>query len=309
MIVSMAASYHFKSLCCYNKHSTSILSNMSEPITFFHVGYARAASTFLQKAVFPALRGIQYIPRNRFRVREREKKRFNADKILMSREAGLRIYSRCDEAFKVFGSRIVISLRRHDSLIASNYRLHIKRGHSTRFKHYLDLESDQGVWKIGQLEYMRLIRHVEKITEQKPIVLIFEDYIENPQAYIESLCKALQCSIDHQALSNKPVHKSYSDKQLRLRRQFADRFANNDFNQKSPGSSGAKHNKLIAFLKRRSLLWVSAWFMFFVKFAPDTWISDEPLIEQAELDKVRDFFQDDWQACVDFVAKQNNSLA
>jgi len=281
---------------------------MSEPITFFHVGYARAASTFLQKSVFPALRGIQYIPRNRFRVRESEKKRFNADKILMSREAGLRIYSRCDEAFKVFGSRIVISLRRHDSLIASNYRLHVKRGHSTRFKQYLDLENDQGVWKQQQLEFMRLIRHVEKTTGQKPIVLIFEDYIENPTAYIDAFCRALQCSIDQQALSSEPVHKSYSDKQLRLRRQFADRFANNSFNQKSPESSGAKHNRLIVFLKRRSLLWVSAWFMFLVKFAPDSWISDEPLIEHIELNRVRDFYRDDWQACVDYVAQQNKSI-
>ena len=281
---------------------------MSEPITFFHVGYARAASTFLQKSVFPALRDIQYIPRNRFRVRESEKKRFNADKILMSREAGLRIYSRCDEAFKVFGSRIVISLRRHDSLIASNYRLHVKRGHSTRFKQYLDLENDRGVWKQEQLEFMRLIRHVEKTTGQKPIVLIFEDYIKNPEVYIESLCEALQCSIDQQALSSEPVHKSYSDKQLRLRRQFADRFSNNGFNQKSPETSGANHNKIVAFVKRRSLLWLSAWFMFLVKFVPDAWTSDEPLIEQKELDKVREFYQDDWQACIDYVAQHNESF-
>ena len=69
---------------------------MSERQTYFHIGYARAASTFLQKAVFPALTGIQYIPRNRFRVRESEKQRFKDNKILMSREAGRRIYQRCD---------------------------------------------------------------------------------------------------------------------------------------------------------------------------------------------------------------------
>ena len=251
---------------------------------------------------------MQYIPRNRFRVRESEKKRFTDNKILMSREAGLRIYSRCDEAYKVFGSRIIISLRRHDSLVASNYRLHVKRGHSTRFEKYLDLEHDQGIWKLEGFEYMRLIRHVEETTGQKPIVLIFEDYKKTPDFYISYLCAALGCGIDTQMLSHKPVHKSYSDKQLRLRRQFADRFANNDLDQKSPESNVLGHSKVIAYLKRRLLLWASAVFMLIVKFAPDSWLSEEPLIDKARLEKIKDYYQDDWQACEDYVVEQNIAL-
>jgi len=75
---------------------------MSVPETFFHVGYARAASTFLQKTVFPALMGIQYIPRNNFRVRESEKKRFKDSKVLMSREAGEYIFDRCQKVHEIF---------------------------------------------------------------------------------------------------------------------------------------------------------------------------------------------------------------
>jgi len=104
------------------------------PQTYFHVGYARAASTFLQKTVFPALSGIQYIPRNNFRVREIEKKRFKSKKILMSREAGEYIFDRCDRVKDIFGSKIIISVRRHDVLAASTYRLYAKNGH-TRAKH------------------------------------------------------------------------------------------------------------------------------------------------------------------------------
>jgi len=281
---------------------------MPETQTFFHVGYARAASTFLQKAVFPALTGLQYIPRNRFRVRESEKKRFKDNKILMSREAGLRIYARCDEAYKVFGSRIIISLRRHDSLVASNYRLHVKRGHSTRFEQYLDLENDQGIWKLQGFEYMRLIEHVEKTTGEKPIVLIFEDYKKDSEFYIAYLCAALGCGVNTQMLSHTPVHKSYSDKQLRLRRQFSDRFADNDLDQKSPESSTSGHNKVLAYLKRRILLWSSALFMLLVKLAPDSWLSDEPLIDKFRLEQIKGYYQEDWQACINYVDEQNRAL-
>ncbi|NNC98984.1 MAG: hypothetical protein HKN85_02260, partial [Gammaproteobacteria bacterium] len=179
---------------------------MSEQKTYFHIGYSRAASTFLQKSIFPALNGIQYIPRNRFRIQEKEKKRFKADKILMSRETGLRIFSRCEEVHRLFGSRMLVSIRRQDSLIASNYRLHVKRGFNTRFEKYLDLETDQGIWKLQDMQFMRFIRHAETVTGEKPIVLIFEDYIKDPDYYLASLCAALDCGIDKAAIDNQPVH-------------------------------------------------------------------------------------------------------
>ena len=281
---------------------------MSERQTYFHIGYARAASTFLQKAVFPALTGIQYIPRNRFRVRESEKQRFKDNKILMSREAGRRIYQRCDDVWQVFGSRIVISLRRHDSLVASNYRLHIKRGHSTDFATYLDLENDQGVWKTEQFEYMRLINYVEKTTGQKPIVLIFEDYIKDPEYYIRYMCAALGCDIDQQALSHEPVHKSYTDKQLRLRKQVAGFFGNRDFDQNLPHNTAEKHGRILQYLRRRLMLWSSALFMLFAKFMPESFLSDQELIDKARLEQIKEFYQDDWQACVEYVAEQNQAL-
>jgi len=281
---------------------------MPEHQTFFHVGYARAASTFLQKAVFPALIGIQYIPRNRFRVRESEKKRFNSQKILMSREAGKRIYSRCDEVWDVFSSRIVISLRRHDALVASNYRLHIKRGHSTAFIDYLDLENDQGVWKKEQFEYMSLIEHAQKITGQKPIVLIFEDYITDPDFYIKLLCAALECDIDQQLLSHKPVHKSYTDKQLRMRRQVAKFFGNRDFDQNLPENTTEHHGRLLQYIKRRLMLWSSALFMFGAKFVPESWIADEELVDKSRMQEIKDFYQSDWQACVEYVELQAQEL-
>lgn len=281
---------------------------MPERQTFFHIGYARAASTFLQKAVFPALTGIQYIPRNRFRVRESEKKRFVGDKILMSREAGKHIFERSDRVQEIFGSRIIISLRRQDTLAASNYRLHMKKGHTVRFEQFLDLENDEGMWQLQDFEYMRLIRHIERNTGHKPLVLIFEDYIKDPEYYLALLCAGLDCGIDKSALGKEVVHKSYSDKQLRLRRQFADYFADKNSKQEQHKNKTPQGDSVINFIRYRALLWSSAIFMRLAKFAPESWLSDEPLIREERLQQIKQYYADDWLACEEYVAEQAREL-
>lgn len=281
---------------------------MSECQTYFHVGYARAASTFLQKTVFPALTGIQYIPRNRFRVRESEKKRFRADKILMSREAGEFIYQRCDDVRRIFNSKIIISLRRQDALASSLYRLQAKNGHTIRFSRFLDLENNQGTQKIEEFEYMRLIRYLEEKYGEPPLVLIFEDYLSDPDFYIQTLCRFLDCGVDSEKLDHRPVHKSYSDKQLRLRRQLSDLFISQERDyQRMSGMTLESHNWGYT-IRHRFVLWFTGIFMRLARFAPDSWLNDEPLIEEGQLQKVRDYYASDWQACRDYVEEQSRRL-
>ena len=278
------------------------------PQTYFHVGYARAASTFLQKTVFPALKGIQYIPRNNFRVRESEKKRFKGDKILMSREAGEFIFDRCDEVQKTFNSKIIISVRRHDVLAASTYRLYAKNGHTFRHNAFLDIDNNDGVRKLEDFNYMRLIRHVEETTGEKPLLLIFEDFINDQDFYIDSLCAFLECDIDRSKLTKKAVHKSYTDKQLRLRRQFSEKFNSPEENQaKLKSISLAGESKWQNF-KQKLLVRVSGIFMRLVKFAPDSWLNDEPLLIDSHSKAIRDYFADDWAACYEYVEKQSLDL-
>lgn len=281
---------------------------MLDPQTFFHVGYARAASTFLQKTVFPALTEIQYIPRNNFRVRESEKKRFRADKVLMSREAGEYIFDRVDRVQEVFGSRIIVSLRRHDALAASTYRLYAKNGHTFRFDQFLDLENNNGVRKIEDFTYLSLFAYIERVTGQKPIVLIFEDYIADPDFYIDTLCAALDCGIDKNKLSHRAVHKSYTDKQLRLRRQFSEKFLSPEQDKARLDGTSIDDYTLFKSIKERVFIRVSGLFMRLARFAPNSWLNDEPLLIDSHLDAIRDYFADDWKACYAFVEQQSKEL-
>ena len=282
--------------------------SMSKPQTFFHVGYARAASTFLQKTIFPALKGIQYIPRNNFRVRESEKKRFKADKVLMSREAGEYIFDRCDRVTEVFGSKIVISLRRHDALAASTYRLYVKNGHTFRFPQFLDLESDNGVRKVKDFTYMALIRHIELTTGEKPLVLIFEDYKTDPKFYLDTLCAGLGCEIDRSKLSQSAVHKSYSDKQLRIRRQFSQKFLSPERDKARLDGTSIDDYSTAKSIKERILIRISGLFMKVSRFAPTSWLDDEPLLEEKDLALLRNYFSDDWRECYRYVEAQSDRL-
>jgi hypothetical protein len=281
---------------------------MSKPQTFFHVGYARAASTFLQKTVFPALTGLQYIPRNNFRVREREKKRFRTSKILMSREAGEYIYDRCDKVHEVFGSKIIISVRRHDTLAASTYRLYAKNGHTFRHDKFLDVEKNDGVRKIEDFSYMDLVAYIEKNMGHKPLLLIFEDYISDPDFYIDSLCAYLECGVDKAKLSHRAVHKSYTDKQLRLRRQFSDKYLSQEKNKANLDKTTIDDFNLWKRIKEKIVVRASGIFMRCARFAPDSWLNDEPLLIASHSDAIRKHFADDWAACFDYVEQQSAEL-
>ncbi len=278
------------------------------PQTFFHVGYARAASTFLQKIIFPALIGIQYIPRNNFRVRESEKKRFKADKILMSREAGEYIFDRCDRVHEIFDSQIVISLRRHDALAASTYRLYVKNGHTFRFPQFLDPVDDLGVRKLEDFTYMRLIQHIEYTTGRKPLVLIFEDYKSDPDFYLDTLCAGLGCQIDRSKLSQSAVHKSYSDKQLRLRRQFSQKFLTPEQDKARLDGASIGDYSTLKSVKERMLIRVSGLFMKAARFAPNRWLDDESLLQQHDLNAIQKHFSDDWKDCLHYVQEQSERL-
>jgi len=281
---------------------------LSNPETFFHVGYARAASTFLQKTIFPALTGLQYIPRNNFRVRTSEKARFKSDKILMSREAGEYIYDRCDRVQETFGSKIIISVRRHDTLAASTYRLYVKNGHTFRHDKFLDVVNNDGVRKLEDFSYMRLLEYVEKATGHKPLLLIFEDYVNDPDFYVDTLCAYLGCGIDKSKLSHRAVHKSYTDKQLRLRRQFSDKYLPQDKNKATLDKSNIDDFTRWKSFKDKFLIRLSGIFMRLARFAPDSWLNDEPLLIEAHSKAIQDYFADDWVACYEYVEQQSADL-
>ncbi|MFT6408316.1 MAG: hypothetical protein ACJAQ6_001734, partial [Arenicella sp.] len=61
-------------------------------------------------------------------------------------------------------------------------------------------------------------------------------------------------------------------------------------------------------LREKVLVRVSGIFMRLARFAPDSWLDDEPLLIESHSKAIRDYFADDWTACFDYVEKQSVEL-
>jgi hypothetical protein len=138
--------------------------------------------------------------------------------------------------------------------------------------------------------------------------LIFEDFINDQAFYIDSLCAYLQCDIDRSKLSKKAVHKSYTDKQLRLRRQFSDKFISPERNQAQLKNVTLDSYSKLGGLKDKVLIRLSGLFMRLARFAPDSWLNDEPLLIESHSKAIRDYFAEDWAACYAYVDEQSQEL-
>ena len=66
---------------------------------FFHVGTGKTGSTFLQSRIFPKLKGIHYIPTNRYHKIFEEISQSTSKKLLISRES---LTDKWKEKFYIF---------------------------------------------------------------------------------------------------------------------------------------------------------------------------------------------------------------
>ncbi|NNC98894.1 MAG: hypothetical protein HKN85_01805, partial [Gammaproteobacteria bacterium] len=91
-------------------------------------------------------------------------------------------------------------------------------------------------------------------------------------------------------------------------RQFADFFNPVDALQSGSAEHRSATAAFLAPMKRQFQLRFAPLFMAVARYAPDSWLSEEPLIDQARLKEIQDYYQADWQACNDYVAEQNRLL-
>jgi hypothetical protein len=148
---------------------------------FFHVGMHKTGTTFLQQAVFPHWRGINYVQWPHLEILLR----LDDNKInLVSRE-GLsgknwahyeereRSLQRLAELFPA--SRILISFRKHSGYILSSYRQYIQRGGTVPFDAYFDLDRDSGVMKREDFIFRRKLTAIEKYFRHRPFAFLHEE--------------------------------------------------------------------------------------------------------------------------------------
>jgi hypothetical protein len=268
-----------------------------QPWIYFHVGLGKVASTYLQYQFFPKLQGIRYIQRTQYRKAPDLIQQEQAPKYLVSREFDRQL----PEEVKWFGQyfqhvKPILLLRRHDAWIASQYRRYLKNGGRASLEGFLDLEHDQGRWRLAEVRFMPYIQALEQQFSFKPLVLFHEDFKADPQAFFQRLAGEMGVTYDLDRIDLQPSHTSYTDKQLRFMRKYGSYlFRSGRILPQQP---------LARWLKRRSEMLLSYTLLYSSQLLPEAWVQDEELYPAEYLRAIRQYFQEDWEACRAYARQQ-----
>lgn len=259
---------------------------------YFHVGLGKTASTFLQSRFFPKLRGIHYTPSNIYRFFPKIVKKGEYDRYLFSREFDRQFYTETQKIADLSkDTYIIIILRRHDSWISSQYRRYVKNGGKQLFEEFMDLDQDNGHWKQKDLLFFPMLEFLHEKFTKKPLVLFHEDLKENPEAFLNRISEYLEASYNLKEIDLTPKHASYSDHQLLFARKFSPFNKDKEIHFK---------NRILGFLKTRSYSLINHLILYIALLLPQ---KKEKLIPASQQEKVKDYFQEDWDKCVQFTKK------
>lgn len=264
---------------------------MSYKHIFFHVGLGKTATTYLQYAFFPRLKGIDYVQRTSYKAYPNLIEQSKAEAILVSNEFDRQLETETQRiAARYPDAGIIIVLRRHDGWIASQYRRFIKNGCAWSFREFFDIEYDRGFWKKEELMFYPKLLFLEDLFDRRPLVLFYEDLRSDPFHLFDSIAKFVGAEYDKNTVSLKVRHSSYSEKQLKLIRSL-------HLYENPP----ERHpNAMIHFFRRRWRQLVCYTVLYPGAFIPERFVEKDPLIDPRDLEQVREIYTGDWRKCKDY---------
>jgi len=269
---------------------------MSNPQLFFHVGLGKNASTFLQQRFFPKLKQIYYTQSNIYRFFPKIVAQQKYDKYLFSREFDRQFYTETNKIADLSkDAHIIIILRRNDSWIASQYRRYVKNGGKQQFSEFIDLKNDKGAWKQKDLYFYPMLQHLATNFNNAPLILIYDDLKKDAQSFLDRIAKYLGATYDIANIDLSVKHSSYSEKQLKF------------ILKHGPFDKAREYktnNRAFHYLNYRSKWLVNHLYLRLAKWLPEI-DKETTLIPSEQLKKVEEFYQDDWQKCIDYAQKHS----
>ena len=270
---------------------------MGKNVTF-HIGLGKTGSTYLQHKFFPKLKGVTYIHSRKYhRIFELLQQKPDGN-YFISREFDQQLERECTKIAQHYpDARIIMVLRPPESWIASQYRRFAKNGIHDSFSEFFDIEKDQGRWKQEELRFSKHIAFLEKTFKTKPLVLFHEDLKKDPHGFMKKMADYAGATYDEAAISLEAVHKSHSEKRLKMMRKYGHRFL--------PKEQRYSDNYLLHKLQWRWKQIKVHSLMALSTFYSDTHFDDVELIPNDQLVKVAEVFKDDYAACKAWATANN----
>lgn len=266
---------------------------------FFHVGLGKTGSTYLQHKFFPKLQGVHYIHHTNYKKSIDIIGRGKHDRYFVSREFDrqfLREIKKFSQAYP--HTYPIMVLRRQDSWIASQYRRFTKNGRGIYFNEFVDLKENKGRWDIAEMNFYEKIQQLESHFNQKPLVLLYDELRNDPETFFKKIAAYTNTTYNIKDISLAPKHISYNTKQLLLVRKVARKVLKRISEERIDHTkTGRRMRKVLTHL-----------IMYFHWVVPASKFKDEALIDPAELEAIRDYFDEDWQKCMNYIKSNDPKI-
>lgn len=257
------------------------------PNIYWHLGTERTGTKFLQQSVFPKFKDIGYINRGQFHEAAEIISRAEHTTYLVSYE--LNLDGTLENAVKDFARQFphavpVVVFRPQADWLASQYRRHLKNGMPLPFSAMFEPRYNSGKYKAANLYYSHIISILVKYFAQPPMVLLYDDLLEDPEGFISQLAELTGAGLDMNELDLARRHSSYTDAQLKALLAISSRInilKYKDFNNRPA-------NLLHGWWKD-SLRYTA---LALANILPP---NGQSLISPKELEAVQQFFAADWQ--------------
>jgi hypothetical protein len=214
---------------------------------FIHIGLHKTATSFLQHEVFPKLKGINYVPQQKFYTpilrqicltdplyfneKEIKNQLFNyltTGKNLISSEGlsgspFLQYTNRSAILTKLHNmfpeAKIIIGIRAQKDIIISLYKQYVKHGGVKKFNDFITPYKDVSVpisitYDLLDLETFKYSKYLEKIEyyfgKDNMYIYIYENLKKNPEEFLQGILEFMKVSAISK-INYKPVNASWDD--------------------------------------------------------------------------------------------------
>lgn len=250
------------------------------------MGLEKTGSTFLQHSVFNHLKGVKYHRKSRFKKYPEILSQDAGGKHLFTFETDRELFPTVDKvAEHLPNAKIIVILRRQDSWLSSKYNYHIRKHGYHTLREFFDLENDKGDWRKDEFYLKPKIDYIESKLKGPILFLNYHELKADADAYVKRITDFLGTELDGQSDIHKPLKPAFSLKQNRVLMAF-----NRKFHYEHLGSNSRFLNR--TWYKYREFLLHTVAFL--AQFVPQSMVSQEPLIDKAYLEEVKNYYAEDW---------------
>ncbi|MCF8226595.1 MAG: hypothetical protein K9J30_12025 [Bacteroidales bacterium] len=264
---------------------------------YYHIGFPKVASKFFQNKVFPRLEGVTFVKKHTYNRSDDLSLSKKKGKLLISAERDRGMIGDAEKILKKFpGTKFILFVRRHDDWLLSRYKYRIRKFGSESFREFFNLDTNEGLWKVEELNFRDKIMAIEKLSGTPPLVLTHDLLKKDHTGFIEILLDYIGTKLKR-PVPKKMVHTAFNEKQLIGLRKW---------NRWFPYRRKPFKNRFSKILYRRTKQYVVHLVSFLLLFIPGFLFRNKTLLtgpDRNELKRIRDYFADDWAFCVEYEKK------